>query len=410
MTTATASEDQSRQHETAPHRKTGVLIGGSGLVGGTLLHAFKTRRQENIDVLAPNSKELSIRDPDDVRGYFERVKPDFIINCAIATIDSNPELTFEVNCLGAVYLARAAQDLGITYIHLSSAAFMPSGEDLCEGAVPEPTPEMPNYAKGKLLAEMALRRIGELEDLDYTIIRLAIVYGAHDHKIQGFHRLLFAIVDGAMPLLLTTRNARHSYTNAKKLPRLIAHVLANRSEFSRHTYHFIDPEPVRLAELILTVKAMLGRKTPREIYVPYALARIGVFLLARIARLIRRIGVEARPPAERVFLRNFYESQTLSCARLCNSSYVDPDPEATIFTELPGLIRYYVQRWESLNLVGRAGSGTVEAGNALTEFARSPDQLVSSILAQQERPFLKQCSLIAPEASPEIDLARDVAA
>jgi len=234
---------------------------------------------------------------------------------------------------------------------MSSGAVMPSGRDLPEEARLPLSPRMPNYAKGKLLAELALERMHEKEGLDFTSIRLGIVYGGHDHKIQGFHHLLFAVVDGSMPALLTTREARHSYSNARKLPHLVAHVLDHREEFTGQAWHFVDPEPVRLGELILTLKRLLGVRRPREIYVPYAVARLAIGVLSRLARLVSRIGIEARPPAEAVFLRNFYESQVLSGERLRRSSFVDPDPEASLFTELPALIDYYLPRWEHLNLV-----------------------------------------------------------
>ncbi|MDJ0852011.1 MAG: NAD-dependent epimerase/dehydratase family protein [Myxococcota bacterium] len=401
MASAQLRTDRARPTEAPP--RTGVLIGGSGLVGGTVLHYFKKGSGGNVHLLSPNSKELSLRVPRDIQSYFERVRPDFIINCAIATIDSDPLLTFEVNCMGAVYLAHAAQELGIPYIHLSSAALMPSGIDLGEEARPPPGPEMPNYARGKLLAELALEHMRETKGLDFTIIRLAVVYGTHDHKIQGFHRLLFSVASGSMPALLTTPGSRHSYTNARKLPDFIAHLLDHRDEFSGETYHFIDPDPVPLAELVLTIKRALGTKRPREIYVPYPLAKLGLALLSRIARLVSRIGVEARPPAERVFLRNFYESQVLSSEKLRRSSYVDPEPDATIFTELQSLLRYYLPRWQHLNLVESRGDHTDEAEDEAERLFRSPERLLASVLAEQERPFLTQCSLDTPRADGESD-------
>jgi len=382
-------------------RRTGVLVGGSGLVGGTLLHHFKHAGRGRVELLAPNSKELSLRVAGDVRSYFERVRPDFIVNCAIATLESDPQLTFEVNCLGAVYLARAAQELGIPYIHVSSGALMPSGIDLPEEARLPLVPDMPNYARGKLLAELALERMREAGGLDFTSIRLGIVYGAHDHKIQGFHRLLFALVDGSMPALFTTREARHSYTNARKLPHLIEHMLDHRDEFGGRTWHFVDPEPVRLGELILTARRLLGVPKPREVYVPYGVARVGVALLARLARWVSRLGVDARAPAETVFLRNFYESQVLSGEKLRRSSFVDPEPEATVFSELPQLIEYYVPRWEHLNLVeprARTGQG---GGETAQQFYHSPEKLLSAVLAGQERPFLRQCPLGEPPGAEE---------
>ena len=71
------------------------------------------------------------------------------------------------------------------YIHVSSAATLPTGEDLVEGDSVAITPKLNNYAKSKLMAEATLKHMHETVGLDYTCIRLAVVYGEHDHKIQG---------------------------------------------------------------------------------------------------------------------------------------------------------------------------------------------------------------------------------
>jgi len=379
--------------------KTGVLLGGSGLIGGTLVYYFKTHAQGRLNVLAPNSKKLSLRDPDDIRRYFERAKPAFIINCAIAAIDSDPQLAFEINYQGTVYLAKAALELGIPYIHLSSAAVMPNGHNLKEDDRLPLRPELPNYTKAKLMGELTLKHLHRTMGLDYTCIRLGIVYGAHDHKIQGFQRLFFAIVDRSMPVLFTRQGAMHSYSNARKLPYFIAQVLENRAEFSGQTFNFVDKNPVSLSQLILTIKSYLELKTPREIYLPFPVARFGMGIMARLVRLITRLGIEARMPAELIFLRNFYETQTLSSAKLRQSSFRDPDPEATIFTELPELIEYYVTRWEQLNLIEPFNKEFFDPRRRTEEFLHAPDQLLREIQEESTLPFLKQCPL--PDAAQE---------
>jgi hypothetical protein len=65
---------------------------------------------------------------------------------------------------------------------------------------------------------MTLEHLQLEEGLDCTVIRLAIVHGKHDYKIQGFHRLLFSIADQAMGVLFTGKGVEHSYTNAKNCP------------------------------------------------------------------------------------------------------------------------------------------------------------------------------------------------
>jgi nucleoside-diphosphate-sugar epimerase len=377
--------------------KTGVLLGGSGLIGGTLLHYFKTQTEGRINALGPNSKKLSLRDPSDICRYFERAKPAFIINCAIAAIDSDPQLAYEINYLGTAYLAQAAQELGIPYLHFSSAAVMPTGLNLDEKARLALRPNLPNYTKSKLMAEQTLEHLHRTRGLDYTTIRLGIVYGAHDHKIQGFHRLFFAIVDRSMPVLFTKQGALHSYSNARKLPYFISHVLDNRPEFSGQTYNFVDPNPVSLGQLILTIKSYLELKTPREIYLPLPVARFGMGIMTRLVRLITRLGIEARMPAELMFLQNFYETQTLSADKLRNSSFVDPDPEATIFTELPALIEYYVTRWEQLNLIEPLNKEFFDPRRQAEEFLHAPERLLKAVHKESGNPFLKQCPLVNSE-------------
>jgi len=194
-----------------------------------------------------------------------------------------------------------------------------------------------------------------------------------------------------MPLLFTNPEAMHSYSNARKLPYFVAHVLANRPEFSGRTYNFVDSNPVSLSQLILTIKSYLELKTPREIYLPLPVAQFGMGIMARLVRLITRLGIDARMPAELLFLKKFYETQTLSSAKLRQSSFVDPDPETTIFTELPALIEYYVTRWEHLNLIEPFNKEFFDPRKRAEKFLYTPDQLLQEIHQESDQAFLKQC-------------------
>jgi nucleoside-diphosphate-sugar epimerase len=367
--------------ETDNNSKTrlGILVGGSGLIGGGLMHYFKTKTDGNIDLRSPNSKKLSLREPDDIRRYFQKFRPDFIINTAIASINSDAQLAYEVNYQGSINLARVALTLGIPYIHFSSAAIMPSGEDLGEDEVIPLTPELSNYAKSKLMTEQTLKYMHETKGLDYTNIRLGVVYGKHDHKIQGFHRLFFSIMNQSMLVMLTKKGVRHSYTHAKKLPPFIHYVLDHREEFSGQTYNFVDPEPVELVDIILTIKSYLELKVPKEIYLPYQMARLGRYALEKVVKVFSRIGVEARMPGELMFLENFYNTQTLSARKLLNSSYQDPYKDITVYSKLPDMIEYYLTRWEHLNLISSYNPEFFDPGKSGEEFLRDPVQLLEEM-------------------------------
>jgi nucleoside-diphosphate-sugar epimerase len=374
-------------------KRTGIIVGGSGLIGGAITYYFKTQTGEEIELLAPNSKKLSLRVAQDITQYFQKVKPDFIINAAIAAIDSDPLLCFETNYIGTINLAKVAVQLRIPYIHFTSSATMPSGYNLLEDANLPLSPGLSNYAKSKLMAEMTLRHLAEAEGLDYTCIRLAVVYGKHDHKIQGFQRLFFSIVDQAMPCLLTNPGVKHSYTNTKKIASFVHYILNHRPEFSGQTYNFVDPEPVGLAEVILTIKRLLQLNLPKEIYLPYRLANFFKSVLKWIMKRLSLISIEARMPAELMFLENFYRSQTLCADKLANSSYGIPEPEVTIFTELPSMIEYYLTRWEHLNLISSFNETFYHPKTLAEEFRDHPQELVEMIHTKKIDPLYDFCLL-----------------
>ncbi len=374
-------------------RTFGVLIGGSGLIGGALMHYFKTETANEVEVIAPNSKRLSLREPEDIRIYFQRYKPDFIINCAVSAINRDARLSYETNYLGSINLARAAMALKIPYIHFSSAATLPMGENFTEDDHIPLTADLPFYPRSKLMAEMTLRHLQETRGLDCTIIRLGVVYGKHDHKIQGFQRMLFSIVDQAMLFMLTRPGVMHSYTNSKKIPPFVHYVLEKREEFSGQTYHFVDRNPVELGQLILAIRSYLDLGFPREIYLPYSLVRQGGRWLEFLLRRLNRVGIEARMPAELMFLEYFFNTQSLSAEKLHQSSYGEPSPDITIYTELPDMIKYYSTRWKHLNLISPGAGEVVDLSGGVEEFLHSPGELVNDLHNRKKDYFTDYHSL-----------------
>lgn len=386
----------------------GVVIGGSGLIGGTIVNYFKSRTTAPITVLAPSSKKLSIRESTDIRRYLASTRPDFVINTAIANIDSDSQLSFEVNYLGTLNLARTAAALGIPYIHVSSAATLRDGENVTEEDKREISPNMSNYAKSKLMAETTLEYMHKRHGLDYTIIRLGVAYGNHDHKIQGFHRMLFSIADESMPCIFTKKGVLHSYSNCRRLPYFIHHILDNREEFSGQSYNFVDEEPIHLPHLILTIKSYLQVSTPREIYVPYPVARIGKKVTTALLRVMRKFGLKASLPPELIFIRHFYTTQTLSARKLRESSFVDPLPGETVYTRLPDMIIYYLTRWGHQNLISTYNV-EIELDRSIEEdFVHAPVKLLESIHLDSSAPFSDMLQYESRKSITDIPLDSEI--
>ncbi len=365
----------------------GIIVGGSGLIGGALVHHFNKCCGDNIEILSPNSKEMSLASAEDVERYARYWKPDFIVNSAIAAIDSDPQLAYTINYIGSINLAKVALKLNIPYIFVSSAAVFPAGKHLLEDQHLHLEAKLSSYAKSKLMSELTLRHMHEQQGLDFTAIRLAIVYGKHDHKIQGFHRLLFSVADQAMPIFLTAKGVQHSYSNAKKVPLFIHHALRNRSEFSGQFYNFADQEAVELVSLIQTIKNHLNVNKPKNIFLPLRVANFGANALKVLLKILLQIGIEAKMPAELMFLNQFYETQTLDVTKVQNSSFTDPWPEETIYSNLPEIIEYYLTRWKHRNILSGFDDDSFEPSGDIQQFNKKPQQLLKQIHDGDLMPF-----------------------
>jgi hypothetical protein len=142
-----------------------------------------------------------------------------------------------------------------------------------------------------------------------------------------------------------------------------------------------------MVALIKAIKTYLDVKTPREIYVPYPLAKTGQAFLTWLIRRLRRLGVEVRLPAEMQFMKNFYETQTLSTEKLERSSYRDEDPEVTVFTELTSIIYYYLIRWKHLNRITTFKEELKGSSKPVSEFLESPETLLKTVNKYTHKPL-----------------------
>ena len=197
----------------------------------------------------------------------------------------------------------------------------------------------------------------------------------------------FSIADESMPFLFTKKGIKHSYSNSRKIPYLIHHMLDRREEFGCQTYHFVDREPVELADLIMTIKSYLQLKSPRKVFVPYSVARTGKRSVQIILRLLTKIGLKATLPPELMFLGAFYRTQALSCEKLENSSFEDPMPEETVYTRLPEMIIYYLKRWAHQNLITTFDEKVEFDSQIQEDFKHNPMALLESMHRDATGPF-----------------------
>ncbi|MBU1568734.1 MAG: hypothetical protein KJ630_24290 [Proteobacteria bacterium] len=121
--------------------------------------------------------------------------------------------------------------------------------------------------------------------------------------------------------------------------------------------------------------------------IPYWLANCGRKGAEILIRLMRKTGLKATLPPELMFLDSFYKPQTLSIAKLQESSFIDPMPEETIFSRLPDMVAYYLNRWSNENLITINDKTISKETTATHAFASDPESLIDSVHSQGIGPF-----------------------
>ena len=96
-----------------------TIFGATGLLGKHLVEKWNAD-----EVVGLGSKDADIRDPQQAWKAVHRTRPDWIVLAAAYTdvdgCESNRELAFDVNCHGAMNVARAAKKHGARMLFLSS--------------------------------------------------------------------------------------------------------------------------------------------------------------------------------------------------------------------------------------------------------------------------------------------------
>lgn len=154
-----------------------LVTGAHGQVGQELI----ARAPEGFVVVGLGSDELDIRDQSQVEETVGRLTPALIINAAAYTAvdkaESEPGQAWAVNCDGTGHLARAAEQLGIPVLHISTDYVFP-GDAQSPYLETDATGPTGVYGASKLAGEELLARLCSR----HIILRTSWVFGAHGHN------------------------------------------------------------------------------------------------------------------------------------------------------------------------------------------------------------------------------------
>ena len=134
-----------------------TIFGATGLLGKALVREWK-----DDEVTGFGSADGDIRDEKQVSNLVQRARPDWIVLAAAYTdvdgCETNRDLAFDVNCRGAINVARAAKQHGSRLLFLSTD-YVFDGTKTTPYATDDPRSPRSVYGQSKAEAEVQLGEI-----------------------------------------------------------------------------------------------------------------------------------------------------------------------------------------------------------------------------------------------------------
>ncbi|MEH7095079.1 dTDP-4-dehydrorhamnose reductase [Neobacillus vireti] len=155
-----------------------VVTGVKGQLGYDLEKQLTAR---NHQVFGIDRTQLDITDEQAVKAYIESVNPDAVLHCAAYTnvdaAEEDKETAYNVNALGAKYLAEAASKVGAKMVYVSTD-YVFDGTASEPYEVDHPTHPLGVYGETKFAGEEFVKM-----SLDrYFIVRTAWVFGINGNN------------------------------------------------------------------------------------------------------------------------------------------------------------------------------------------------------------------------------------
>jgi dTDP-4-dehydrorhamnose reductase len=162
-----------------------LLTGKEGQVG----FALHKKLASLGEVIATNRQELDLGNPEAIKTFIDKIKPDIIINPAAYTevdkAESEKSLAHQINAVAPKVLAEKASELHIPIIHFSTDYVFDGLKDEPYVETDEANPQSV-YGQAKWEGEEAVRHHKK-----HIIVRTSWVYGSHG---QNFLKTILKLI------------------------------------------------------------------------------------------------------------------------------------------------------------------------------------------------------------------------
>lgn len=162
-----------------------LITGANGMLANAVREEFKSE-----EIICTDVAELDITNEENVNEFVEKIKPDYIINCAAYTAvdkaEENEELAYKINAIGPKNLAVAAKDNNATLVHISTD-YVFGGDKPVEEDYSEEDEKNPQSVYGT--TKLAGEKFIEENCSKYYIFRTAWLYGEGNNFVRTMLKL-----------------------------------------------------------------------------------------------------------------------------------------------------------------------------------------------------------------------------
>lgn len=155
-----------------------VVCGSGGMLAADVCTVFNRR---GYQVTGLSSKELDITGPEEVRVKLKELQPDLVFNAAgythVDQCESQADLAYRVNCLGARNLAIVADELDVALVYISTD-YVFGGKGGKPYREYDPVNPLNVYGKSKYDGELMVRQ----HCRRHYIIRTSWLFGCHGNN------------------------------------------------------------------------------------------------------------------------------------------------------------------------------------------------------------------------------------
>ena len=270
-----------------PKNEAIIISGYTGFIGRRLVDHLLCDTNYNLVLIG--------------RSHPEVFRSTRITNISIENLDKDLNLFLSLNCFCLIHLAGIAHDyhptsglyrevnVGLTitlaklakrvsvnkFIFISSILARKFDHKIIDIS------EI-NYASSKKIAELSLIHFCENSDLNYVIIRPAVVYGAH---VKGNFLRLINIVKKGCPLPFAGIKSKRAYLAMTNLINFIGTVIESSS--AKNTiYELADEEQLSISQLVSKISNECKVKD-KQFYIPIYIIKILMFIVGKYQDFLR---------------------------------------------------------------------------------------------------------------------------